>query len=582
MRYRIAEALYNKMSQQNGFPYTVNELDIFCYYEAKRYGQKTKYYEIELSNYFVIEKQIYDEHGNYTVCGYVKVAGKMKPFEVPADIFSVGKINRASNHGFNVFPGGEVFLSQYAQEQIFVAPKFEKTKKLGWHPEPDGKSFGFCGYNTEGIIGRLKSKGDLETTIKKLNKLLTNAPGCQLAVATGLASSIIGMLATFYKEPIFTPIVNFYGNSSTGKTTALNLACSMWTSIDKTNDLFNTWLTTDNALINLLSDNNGVCVIFDDNSSIKGEKSQLLYNISQGVEKLRMTKDLSIKERSTWNTLIISSGETSLRSFTNKNEGLTPRIIEFFDLEITLSAKHSEDINMFCSRHYGVIGKEFNGCLIQKNLPKDFKKTQDELIEKLSCPDNKVLQRRNKYLAIIILAAKYAKEMGLTMDIDALIEIIKEQQADIVNEATIFEKAYNYINGIVATGRYSDTYFTSYCEDNGQSKRVAYWTVSEFKNILSMGGFTNIDSVVKEFKKHDKLHTSDKSRRTIRITRDTIRATYYGVILDTDNSQTSNNGVSRSNRIINKKIYSINETKNTDSTVITNKTVESVKIQNII
>ena len=124
MRYRIAEALYNKMSQQNGFPYTVNELDIFCYYEAKRYGQKTKYYEIELSNYFVIEKQIYDEHGNYTVCGYVKVAGKMKPFEVPADIFSVGKINRASNHGFNVFPGGEVFLSQYAQEQIFVAPKF--------------------------------------------------------------------------------------------------------------------------------------------------------------------------------------------------------------------------------------------------------------------------------------------------------------------------------------------------------------------------------------------------------------------------------------------------------------------------
>ena len=61
-------------------------------------------------------------------------------------------------------------------------------------------------------------------------------------------------------------------------------------------------------------------------------------------------------------------------------------------------------------------------------------------------------------------------------------------------KATIFEKAYNYINGIVATGRYSDTYFTSYCEDNGQSKRVAYWTVSEFKNILSMGGFTNIDN----------------------------------------------------------------------------------------
>lgn len=83
------------------------------------------------------------------------------------------------------------------------------------------------------------------------------------------------------------------------------------------------WNATSNALIHVLTDNNGYPVAIDE-TSMSGEEefTSLIYRLSSGQDKRRMNKDLSLNKTPTFCTTLLSSGEHSLLAKSKRNTGL--------------------------------------------------------------------------------------------------------------------------------------------------------------------------------------------------------------------------------------------------------------------
>ena len=172
----------------------------------------------------------------------------------------------------------------------------------------------------------------------------------------GLASATIGFIS---KElSVENLIVNLVNDSSTGKTTACQLAASVFGSpILKDNGLVMSWNSTFNALQNKVAGNTGVVVVFDEASMARNDDfTKAIYSLAEGKETARMQKDGVVKQSKVWNTLIISTGEKSLFEASNNNSGLKVRLIELSHIVWTKSAENSEKIKQIISNHYGFAG----------------------------------------------------------------------------------------------------------------------------------------------------------------------------------------------------------------------------------
>lgn len=547
MKNEISYKLYQTYLSDKKYPYITDNGYLHYVYETQDRNNNSHYYTIEMCNYFEIDYSAVS-NGTSTVHGRVLVNANLVKFEMPASVFNTKNISAAMNYGFDVFPGGEHHICQYALEQISKAKKKNRINQVGWHKVE--KKLLFQGYSDDNFEGRLSKNGDKDSYVEKLNELLKDAPGCQLSVAIGLSSSLLGLLNAVYSRELNSPIVHIFGASSTGKTTALTLSVSMWTSPLKNAGFLNNWVATDNAFISLLNQNNGVAVAFDDSSTVNKNISSLLYTACQGVDKSRLNSKAELRDRGTWNTVILSTGEGSLRAFTNQNEGLTARIIELFDISVTKNREHAERINAFCKNNYGILGSKFNSILKQKgkagSIMKDFEETFAEISASLENPTN-VQMRRLKLITVIILAAKYATELSVEMNISSITDILLKERSSVKESANYFEKVYDYICSY-ATSNYEKDFF---CESIGKGKKniVAFWSIPDFEKMLKEGGFTDADLVIDVLNKNDKYY-HEKDRMYYRKKRYNILTKYCAVILNDDCQQAMNNLSMTKSRLI--------------------------------
>ncbi len=203
---------------------------------------------------------------------------------------------------------------------------------------------------------------NFELYLKDLNRLLTTG-GTMFAVVVGLSSALVSLLKHFIKiENIF---IHLFGDSSSGKSTFLKLAVSMWGSPDSP-PLVSEWNSTVNAIYATLSGNLGIALGIDEASCTNSDFSTLIYNISHGRDKAKCNKDSSLREERTWNTTIISTAEESLLDKTKRNSGIKARCIEFCDLDITRDSNHADSINDFILQNFGVMGIRFVELLYKK------------------------------------------------------------------------------------------------------------------------------------------------------------------------------------------------------------------------
>jgi putative DNA primase/helicase len=105
---------------------------------------------------------------------------------------------------------------------------------------------------------------------------------------------------------------HIHGNSSTGKTTALLVAGSVWGGDDRKGFL-ETWRATSNGLEAVAELHNHSLLLLDEISQVNPhEVGEVIYALSNGFGKARMSKSIAARPKAEWNLTFLSSGEKTL------------------------------------------------------------------------------------------------------------------------------------------------------------------------------------------------------------------------------------------------------------------------------
>lgn len=370
----------------------------------------------------------------------------------------------------------------------------------------------------------IKPKGTLEEYLKDVKKNVAPYASMSLALALGTSSAVVAKLNRLDVDinTLFTHIV---AESSKGKSTATMLAISVWGNPKVgAGGLYNTWNATENALITSLSGNYGVAYALDELSMTKIENAtSLIYNLVGGKDKVRLTKNIEMRESGTWITTLISNGEASILSKANSNTGIDMRVMELEGITWTQDAEHSEEVKRLATRNYGVFGHSFAERLIKfssDKLVQLFKSERQNFINKIAekgVTDNKIERTSYKY-AVVLLTARLInsgyEEYGIKLDIDGIREILIRTEIESINKRGLEKKAEDWLLQQVEANA------SKFRSGNENNQNVDYWGTrkelsngeieiailrDKFNEIMKRGKFEDPKVVLKQLKEEGKL-----------------------------------------------------------------------------
>ena len=194
-------------------------------------------------------------------------------------------------------------------------------------------------------------------------------------------------LATAFTPPLLRLVnmdsfcVNLYGESSKGKTTALQVAASVWgcgSEPSKADSYVYNWNATGNALNYLAAGSNDVLLAMDELGSFRNESlGQVVYALSGGKSRKGMKADNKARDDLTWNMLLLSTSEVSGRQRMEEDGRVyTGQLNRFIDIPVN-QLKTKCDANLVdalkksCSEYYGWAGLQLIKSITQHSDDKD-------------------------------------------------------------------------------------------------------------------------------------------------------------------------------------------------------------------
>jgi len=186
------------------------------------------------------------------------------------------------------------------------------TNQIGWHSQtfilPDltiGMEFEEVIFQGEGE-SLLRQSGTLNDWQESLGKYCLGNSRLIFAVCAALAGPLLFLCD---EQP---GGFHFVGSSSTGKTTALQLAGSVLGGGGKAGFL-QSWRATSNGLESIAEIHNDLTLILDELSQCDSrEAGEVAYMLANGQGKSRSRAAGGLRRKSTWRLLFLSAGEISL------------------------------------------------------------------------------------------------------------------------------------------------------------------------------------------------------------------------------------------------------------------------------
>lgn len=234
------------------------------------------------------------------------------------------------------------------------------------------------------------------------------------AVLTSLAGCLIPLTT---RHNFF---IHIHGETSTGKTTALHVAASVWGShLNDQDGVIKPWAGTSNGLINLAAKYNNSCLILDEFTEVKEQMLENMYQLINGTEKARLTSEITLRASNTWELTGLSAGEVAYldkkRELNVKaHAGESVRFISVpFDKSDMLPEESVPILSKITEDVYGV-GLDVINHLIQnydtKEVRAKYTKHKTELREFYSSHVNQASGRVLDNLAVIALAGELLNE----------------------------------------------------------------------------------------------------------------------------------------------------------------------------
>lgn len=298
----------------------------------------------------------------------------------------------------------------------------------------------------------IKTSGRAKNWASMYNEWVSGHAKLELVVAIALTAPVIYRINQF--QPIGNFLVSFIGESSTGKTTALQLALSIYGKPTRGNGgLMDTLHGTVNAITNSIRKKNGFLNGFDEATGTllkSGKASEIwnnmIYDFSTGEDKKRMRSDLSMNERSCcYSTTIFTSELSIIESLNNSIEGQAVRLLEI-EGGFTDTPEQSNEIKKLSLANYGWIAGYFVRRLEKlddDDLRELYEACKKRLADKTSV-DSRYRMRILETLAVVLVAAKIVNEiaykgklMPIEIDEEMLIEsLVEVSQSAVPKELT--------------------------------------------------------------------------------------------------------------------------------------------------
>jgi hypothetical protein len=297
---------------------------------------------------------------------------------------NLSEVYTASVPGFQ--KSGEAF-ALYAGSKMLTMPGEELPR------DPEA--------NLPGSAGEAATAGD------KINDYMRNRPIRQLVCLWALSAILCALLGKNF-------LLALVGTSSTGKTSAMEVALSMF-SAPSYRKAKRTWASTQNAIIKALDNWYGFPVVLDDTqlaTRIKHFQS-VIYELYDGSSIARLGAKQQLTAPCYFNTSFGITAERSLLE-TCKDEGVLPRLLEIgvSGRDLFDSAGHANDMQSFIRENYGTLFVDFLIKACNSDLEAAWKAEINRLRGKYPQPATtagSILSRCMETVALVTVTADIAK-----------------------------------------------------------------------------------------------------------------------------------------------------------------------------
>lgn len=339
------------------------------------------------------------------------------------------------------------YFAAMEAKNMEALPSLDCASRMGWLPDgsfllpdlhfaPDDRPRDIL-LTPKGNRAKLATawtpRGSWPAWLSTVEKVL-DYPYMMIALYASAAAPILKIL----RLPGF--IVDFSGETTGGKTTALRLAASVW---GKPTDDYPTTLYSWDVSIPWVESAAGFLhslpLILDDTKRARQKKviSDVIYAFCQGQGRGRATGDVP-----TWHSVLISSGEGAAPSYSN-DAGTRARVLNLSGKPLgghpQEGAKLSEDIQYALSSNYGHLGRRVIEYLVSnrenhEQLRKLFELAREEYA---SIAQSAVGRRHSAHLACLEVAASIVHQLGIPRpERDPFADLVKAA-ADAGNDADL-------------------------------------------------------------------------------------------------------------------------------------------------
>lgn len=269
-------------------------------------------------------------------------------------------VDALSQYGIEVTSDNAKNLVRYISDCVGLNPKVfqavQSVGRLGWFGKdfiPYEENIRYEGDpEYEPIFRNIAASGSLEEWIQCVGELRKKSLPLRLMIDASISSVLLdplGLLAYVYHA---------WGGTGLGKTVALMVAMSVW-GVPKLGGLVKTMNMTKNAIMRNAAFLCSIPFAGDELQTIKdrwvGNFDQLVYQVTEGVDRGRARASGGVEETRTWKNVFIFTGEEPITK-SNSGGGMKNRVIE-----VAVDGPLVEDghaVVEFISKNYGHAGRE--------------------------------------------------------------------------------------------------------------------------------------------------------------------------------------------------------------------------------
>lgn len=325
------------------------------------------------------------------------------------------------NHTINVVK--RTGLHRIGEKNAFACPTGDIVGEFDGELSATARSF-FIGKQKRGSLSGWQS------AVSQLAKI-DNVPHWMFSLLTAFAGPLVAITSAA------TPMLNLNGGSSTGKTTGMFFAGSVWGTPTLGRGLLRPANSTANAIEKVAAAASGSWLGLDELGQMESpdKLGAFIFKLNGGVAKSRMKSDGSLRDGAAWNTIIMFSLEKPVADFVRTAGGtwVMGNDTRLYDVRVdglntSVARAVIDAIKASFAANCGHAGPEFVAALYANGWFDRATDINDEInkrIQRLCTSMDGAKARLAAIPALIWLAADLASEFGILpgdIDINEAIE----------------------------------------------------------------------------------------------------------------------------------------------------------------